>query len=146
MGRRSQRNQDHLALGDTVNITARLEGLAPMNGMVISQQTLKLAQGCVKTRSQGKKSLKGIKEPMEVFQVLAESGAQTQLEDRRGRGLSPLIGRDQELQMLRSAWKLAKEGRGQLMLLTGEAGIGKSRLAASLKRQRSYYTRLKDRS
>ncbi len=126
---------DHLALGDTVNIAARLEGLAPVNEMVISSHTFKLAQGYFKAKSLGKKVLKGIKEPMEIFQVLAESGAQTRLEAGSARGLSPLVGRDEEFQLLKRTWELAKENRGQLILLNGEAGIGKSRLAANLKTQ-----------
>ncbi len=126
---------DHLAMGDTVNITARLEGLAPINGLVISSKTFKLVQGWFQTTSLGKKFLKGIKKPMEIFQVLAESGVQTRLEVSMGRGLSPLVGRDEEFQILKRTWNLAKGGRGQLILLSGEAGIGKSRLAASLKEQ-----------
>ena len=126
---------DFLALGDTVNIAARLEGLAPVNDLVISPQTLKLVQGWFEVKSLGKEVLKGIKTPMEIFQVVKESGAQTRLEVRMGRGLSPLVGRDKEVYMLLRAWKRAKEGRGQFVLLNGEAGIGKSRLVESIKGQ-----------
>lgn len=126
---------DHLALGDTVNIAARLEGLAPVNGMVISPQTLKLVQGWFAVKSLGKEVLKGIKAPMEIFQVLKESGASSRIEIAMGRGLSPLVGREEEVYMLLRNWKKAKEGKGQLLLLNGEAGIGKSRLVESIKGQ-----------
>lgn len=126
---------DHLALGDTVNIAARLEGLAPVNGLVISPQTLKLVQGWFAVKSLGKEVLKGIKEPMEIFQVIKESGASSRIEIAIGRGLSPLVGREEEVYMLLRNWKKAKEGKGQLLLLNGEAGIGKSRLVESIKGQ-----------
>lgn len=126
---------DHLALGDTVNIAARLEGLAPINGLVISPQTLKLVQGWFAVKSLGKEVLKGIKEPMEIFQVIKESGASSRIEIAIGRGLSPLVGREEEVYMLLRNWKKAKEGKGQLLVLNGEAGIGKSRLVESIKGQ-----------
>ena len=126
---------DHLALGDTVNIAARLEGLAPVNSLVISSATRKLVQGWFKLDSLGKQVLKGIKEPMEIFQVIKESGASSRIEIEIGRGLSPLVGREEEVYMLLRNWKQAKEGKGQLLLLNGEAGIGKSRLVESIKGQ-----------
>lgn len=126
---------DHLALGDTTNIAARLEGLAPSNGLVISPKTLKLVKGWFEVKSIGEHQLKGIAKPMEVFQVLHESGARTRLEVAKGKGLSPLVGRDKEHQLLRERWNLAKSGKGNLILLNGEAGIGKSRLVDMLKEE-----------
>lgn len=126
---------DHLALGDTVNIAARLEGLAPFNGLVISPQTLKLVQGWFEVKSTGEHNLKGISKPMEVFQVLHESGARTRLEAARGKGLSPLAGRDREQQLLQERWARAKTSKGNLVLLNGEAGIGKSRMVDTLKEE-----------
>jgi class 3 adenylate cyclase/predicted ATPase len=126
---------DHLALGDTVNIAARLEGIAPVNGVVISQQTLKLVQGWFEVKSIGNQQLKGISKPIEVFQVFRESGAQTRLEAAEGRGLSPLVGRDQERQLMKQRWIQAKAGKGNLVLLSGEAGIGKSRMVDTLKKE-----------
>jgi class 3 adenylate cyclase len=126
---------DHLALGDTVNIAARLEALAPHNGMVISNQTLKLAQGWFEFESLGEHSLKGISEPMEVFRVLKETGAKSPLEAAKSRGLSPLVGRQAELDVLKAHWLQAKTGQGDLTLLNGEAGIGKSRLVDAIKEQ-----------
>lgn len=126
---------DHLALGNTTNIAARLEGLAPINGIVISPQTLKLVKGWFEVKSTGEHLLKGIAQPMEVFQVLHESGVHTQLEIAKGKGLSPLVGRSLEHQLLRERWSMAKTGKGNLVLLRGEAGIGKSRLVDTLKEE-----------
>lgn len=126
---------DHLALGNTTNIAARLEGLAPVNGIVISPQTLKLVKGWFEVKSTGEHLLKGISQPMEVFQVLHESGVHTRLEVAKGKGLSPLVGRNIEHQWLRERWSMAKTGKGNLVLLNGEAGIGKSRLVDTLKEE-----------
>ena len=119
---------DHLALGESVNVAARLEGLAPHNGLVISPKTLNLVQGWFEVKSMGKQILKGISQPMEIFQVLRESAAQTRLDVAKGRGLSPLVGREKELNLLKEKWTHAKNGKGNLVLITGEAGIGKTRL------------------
>lgn len=124
---------DHLALGDTTNIAARLEGLAPHDGVVISLQTLRLVEGWFEVKSIGKHTLKGISQPMEVFQVLRESGARTRLEVAKTAGLSPLVGREKEFKLLREKWEEIKNGKGQVVLLNGEAGIGKSRLTDTIK-------------
>ena len=126
---------DHLALGESVNIAARLEGHAPLNGLVISPSTLHLVQGWFVVKSLGKQTLKGITEPMEIFQVLEESGAKTRLEVAKHSGLSPLVGRKDELSLLTSHWEKAKNKNGNLLLLNGEAGIGKSRLVDTLEEQ-----------
>ncbi len=123
---------DHLALGETVNIAARLEGLAPNNGLVVSPQTLSLVRGWFEVKSTGMHNLKGISEPMEVFQVLKESGAKTRLDIAKGKGLSPLVGRESELILLKKHWTQAKKGNGSVVLLNGEAGIGKSRLVDTM--------------
>lgn len=119
---------DRMALGETVNVAARLEGLAPGNGLVISPQTLKLVQGWFEVKSTGKHVLKGISEPMEVFLVLGESSAVTRLDIAKRRGLSPLVGREEELNAVMAQWEKAKNGNGNFLLISGEAGIGKSRL------------------
>ena len=126
---------DHLALGETVNIAARLEGLAPHNGLVISPQTLTLVHGWFDVKSLGDHKLKGISKPMEVYQVLRESGAVTRLDIAKRKGLSPLVGRQDELTLLIKYWDRAKRGEGNLLLVNGEPGIGKSRLVDTLEEQ-----------
>ncbi|MGB5386410.1 MAG: AAA family ATPase [Eudoraea sp.] len=123
---------DHLALGETVNIAARLEGLAPHNGLVVSPQTMSLIQGWFEVKSTGTHVLKGISEPMEVFHVLKESGVKTRLDIAKGKGLSPLVGRESELTLLKKFWTQAKKGNGSAVLINGEAGIGKSRLVDTI--------------
>jgi class 3 adenylate cyclase/tetratricopeptide (TPR) repeat protein len=119
---------DHLALGEAVNIAARLEGLAPENGIVMSPQVHKLVYGWFEVKSMGKHPLKGISEPMEIFRVLHESGAITRLDVAKKRGLSPMVGRKNELNILTDLWERSKKGINNTVLLHGEAGIGKSRL------------------
>lgn len=126
---------DLMALGETPNIAARLEGLAPTDGLVISPQTFRLVKGWFEVQSTGNHKLKGIADPMEIFLVLRESGAKTRIDIAKGQGLSPLVGRQQEYQILRERWSRAKEGKGNLVLLNGEAGIGKSRLVDTLKEE-----------
>lgn len=128
---------DHLALGETVNVAARLEGVAPYNGLVISPQTMKLTQGWFNLRSTGFHDLKGITEPMEVFQVISESGVTTQLDIAKMKGLSPLVGRDDELNALVERWTKSKNSKGQVVLIHGEAGIGKSRLIDTIQSEMS---------
>ena len=123
---------EHLALGGSVNIASRLEGLAPHNGLVISPETRRLVQGWFKIQSLGKQVLKGITEPMEVFQVIEESGAKSPIEIAKSKGLSPLVGRQNELNRLTDFWNEARNQKGKLVLIEGEAGIGKSRLVDSL--------------
>ena len=126
---------DHLALGETVNIAARLEGLAPQNGLVISSQTHHLIKGWFEVKSIGKKMLKGITEPMEIFEVLHESGVKTRLDISKRKGLSPLVGREKELNQLRKQWIKVQSGIQLSTLLMGEAGIGKSRLVDNLEEE-----------
>ena len=126
---------DHLALGETVNIAARLEGLAPQNGLVISPQTYHLIKGWFEVKSIGKKLLKGITEPIEIFEVLKESGVKTSLDISKKKGLSPLVGRKKELDQLREQWMKIKNGNQLNTMIVGEAGIGKSRLVDNLEEE-----------
>src|SRR5207249_7627753 len=79
--------------------------------------------------------LKGISTPLLIYRVMAESVAQSRFEAAVGAGLTPLAGREEELGLLQRRWTQAKEGAGQVVLLSGEAGIGKSRLVQALKEQ-----------
>src|SRR5712692_252019 len=120
-------------VGETPNIAARIQGLAEPDTVVISAATHRLIQGYFACRDLGPHTLKGISTPVPVYQVLGESGAQSRFEVVATTGLTPMVGREQEVGLLVERWERVKEGEGQVVLLSGEAGIGKSRLVQILK-------------
>jgi class 3 adenylate cyclase len=125
---------EQLALGDTPNIAARLQGLAEPNTVVISAATQRLIAGFFDCRDGGLQSLKGVSAPVQVYRVLSESSAQSRLEIEVSTGrLTPLVGRAHEVGLLLERWTAAQAGDGQVVLLNGEPGIGKSRLAQEVK-------------
>src|SRR5258705_9766452 len=101
----------------------------------MSSATYRLSEGFFSCRSLGSSIVKGISAPINVYQVLEESGLHSRFEVAVGVGLTPLVGREEELSFLQRRWAQAKEGAGQVVLLSGEAGIGKSRLVQALKEQ-----------
>jgi len=127
--------QEQLALGETPNLAARLQGLAAPNTLVISAATLPLLGGFFAYQSLGTQLLKGFAQPLEVYQVRYESMATSRLEGAGSTGLTPIVGREQEVALLRERWAQVKDGLGQVVLLSGEAGIGKSRLIQVLTEQ-----------
>jgi TOMM system kinase/cyclase fusion protein len=131
----SDTRQEQLALGETPNLAARLQGIAAPDTLVISTATLQLLGGFFACQSLGPQLLKGLAQPLEVYQVLYESMARSRLEAAGSTGLTPLVGREQEVGLLLERWAQVKDGLGQVVLLSGEAGIGKSRLVQILKEQ-----------
>jgi TOMM system kinase/cyclase fusion protein len=129
----SSEKREILALGETPNIAARLQGLAQPDTVVISSATYRLVEGLFEYRTLGPQTLRGVSTPVEVYQVLNESGIQSRFEVAVSTGLTPLVGREQEAGLLLERWEQAKEGAGQVVLLSGEPGIGKSRLLQVLK-------------
>jgi predicted ATPase/class 3 adenylate cyclase len=125
-------HHEQLALGETPNLAARLQGIAPPNTLVISAATYQLLGGFFACQSVGTPLLKGVAQPLEVYQVLYESTARSRLEAAGSAGLTPLVGREPEVGLLRERWAQVKDGLGQVVLLSGEAGIGKSRLVQVL--------------
>jgi class 3 adenylate cyclase len=128
-------SRQQLALGETPNLAARLQGLAAPNTLVISAATLPLLGGFFACQALGTRLVKGIAQPLAFYQVLYESMARSRLEAAGSTGLTPLVGREQEVALLRERWAQVKDGLGQVVLLSGEAGIGKSRLVQVLKEQ-----------
>jgi TOMM system kinase/cyclase fusion protein len=127
--------QEQLALGETPNVAARLQGIAVPNAVVISAATFQLLGGFFACQSLGTPTLKGVSQSLEVYQVLSESMARSRLEAAGGAGLTPLVGREPEVALLQERWAQVKDGLGQVVLLSGEAGIGKSRLVQVLQAQ-----------
>jgi len=125
--------QEQLALGETPNIAARIQGLAEPNTIAMSEATYRLVQGYFEYQDLGAQTLRGVAGPLNVYRILRESGAQSRLDIVSTRGLTPLVGREQEVGLLLERWEQAKAGQGQVVLLSGEAGIGKSRLVQMLK-------------
>src|SRR5262249_10324568 len=125
--------QAPLALGETPNIAARLQGIAAPNTLVISATTFQLLDGFFACQALGTPLLKGLAHPLPVYHVLGESTARSRLEAAVATGLTPLVDREQEVGLLRERWARVTEGMGQVVLLSGDAGMGKSRLVQVLK-------------
>jgi class 3 adenylate cyclase/tetratricopeptide (TPR) repeat protein len=123
--------QEQLALGDTPNIAARLQGLAAPATVVMSATTAQLVHGYFEVKALGEQTLRGVPAPIGLYQVLRESGAQSRFD--MVPTLTPLVGREPELKVLFDRWAQAQTGRGQVVVLSGEVGIGKSRLVRALK-------------
>jgi class 3 adenylate cyclase/DNA-binding winged helix-turn-helix (wHTH) protein/tetratricopeptide (TPR) repeat protein len=139
---------ERLALGEAPNLAARLQGVAPPDSVLISGTTARLVQGWFVCEALGDHALKGFTASVPVYRVLGESGVQSRLDMVSATGLTPLVGRDQELELLLERWERAKQGQeGQVVLLSGEAGIGKSRLVRAVQERLADepYTRLECR-
>src|SRR5262249_2419828 len=119
--------QEQLALGEVPNIASRIQGLATSNTIAISEATYRLVQGYFDCEALGGQILRGIAEPVAMYRVLQASGARGRLDIAATKGLTPLVGREQEVGLLLERWAQAKSGQGQVVLLTGDPGIGKSR-------------------
>src|SRR5262249_3580738 len=125
--------QEHLALGETPSIAARIQGLAVPDTLVISEATARLVHGFFTYQSLEAQTLRGIAQPITLYHVLEATGAQSRLDVVDPRGLTPLVGRQAEIALLLERWAQVREGFGHVVVLSGEAGIGKSRLAQVLK-------------
>src|ERR1700719_417645 len=124
--------QEHGIVGDTPNLAARLQAIAEPNTVVIAEATRRMLGNLFELRDLGLKELKGIAEPVRVFAVLWASSVESRFEAMHPGALTALVGREEDLELLLRRWARAKTGEGQVVLLSGEAGIGKSRLSAAL--------------
>jgi class 3 adenylate cyclase/tetratricopeptide (TPR) repeat protein len=121
------------AVGETPNIAARLQTFATINTVLISESTRRLVSATFDLEELGPKELKGITEPVRVYRVLSAKNASSRFEAAHAGSLTPLVGRSSELSLLLDRWKKVKEGDGQVILLSGIPGVGKSRLLHELK-------------
>ena len=124
--------QERGVVGETPNLAARLQEMAPANAVLVVESTRRLVGDLFDYRDLGAVALKGLAEPVLASQVLSESTVENRFEALRSVTLSPLVGRDEEVQLLLQRWSQAKEGEGQIVLISGEAGIGKSRIVSAL--------------
>ena len=120
-------------VGDTPNLAARLQGVAASNTVVISDATRRLVTGIFVLEDLGRHELKGVSEPMQLFRALRASGMRSRLDLANAATLTPLVGRQQQVGLLLDLWEHVQDGRGQVALISGDAGMGKSRLLQVLR-------------
>src|SRR5215471_2725322 len=123
--------QEQAVVGETPNLAARLQALAEPGTVVIAASTRRLTSGLFEYRDLGAIALKGFAENVPAWQVLGASAIESRFEAMRT-AMSPLVGRDEETDLLRRRWEQSKRGDGQVVLISGEPGIGKSRIAQTL--------------
>ncbi|MFQ5946713.1 MAG: AAA family ATPase, partial [Anaerolineae bacterium] len=138
---------EQLALGETPNIAARIQGLADPDTVVVSAATARLTRGAFVLEDLGARRLKGVAEPVEVVRVVRPVEAEAADEETRPVSRTPLVGRDEEVGLLGRRWEQSKERLGQVVLVSGEPGIGKSRLVETVRDQvaRDGFTRVTHR-
>jgi tetratricopeptide (TPR) repeat protein len=124
----SDLRMDYTAVGQTTHLAARMEQLATPGTIVVTPSTLALVEGLVAVTSLGPVPVKGLAEPLEVFEVTGVGAARTRLHAAARRGLTRFVGRESEMEQLWRAQDLAGRGRGQVAAMVGEAGVGKSRI------------------
>jgi class 3 adenylate cyclase len=125
-------SERHAVVGETPNLAARLQTLAGPNQVIISDATRRLVEGRFDLADLGPQSVKGFSRTARAFAVVAERMAETRFDASRAADLTTFVGRERELSLLRERWSKAAGGTGQVVLLSGEAGIGKSRVVRKL--------------
>ena len=128
----SGESQERGVVGDTPNLAARLQGIAEPDSVVIAENTRGLLGELFEFHDLGAQELKGVGGSTRAYAVLRESSRESRFEALHACGLTTLVGREEESELLLRRWAKAKAGEGQVVLLSGEAGIGKSRLSATL--------------
>jgi class 3 adenylate cyclase/predicted ATPase len=124
--------QERGIIGETPNLAARLQGVAAPNSVVIAESTRRLVGNLFELEDLGLKELKGISAPVRMWAALRTASVESRFEALHASGLTELVGREEELELLLRRWSRVKAGEGQVVLLSGEPGIGKSRLTAAL--------------
>jgi len=124
--------QERRIVGETPNLAARLQGIAEPNTVVIAEATRRLLGNLFELKDLGARDLKGVAEPVRAWVALRASTVESRFEALHPSGLTALVGREEETELLLRRWSRARSGEGQVVLISGEAGIGKSRLTAAL--------------
>jgi class 3 adenylate cyclase/predicted ATPase len=138
-------SQEQAIVGETPNLAARLQGIAEPNSVVIAESTRKLVGNLFELDDLGPNELKGIARPVRAWMALRASSVESRFEAQHETKLTPLVGRDEELELLVRRWRQAVGGEGRVVSLSGEPGIGKSRLIVALEKQlqTEHYTPLR---
>src|SRR5437870_9699582 len=124
---------DYVPIGHSTSLAARLQSLAPGGAIVVSESTYKLTEGYFAFTPLGAAQIKGVSAPVSLYEVAGVGPLRTRLEVAVRRGLVRFVGRQRELEQLERAWEQARGGRGQIVAVMGEAGLGKSRLCYEFK-------------
>jgi predicted ATPase/class 3 adenylate cyclase len=124
--------QERGIVGETPNLAARLQGIAEPNTVVIAENTRRLLGNLFELEDLGARDLKGIADPARAWAALRPRSVESRFEALHGAGLTELVGREEEIELLLRRWSRAKSGEGQVVLISGEPGIGKSRLTAAV--------------
>ncbi|MFK7876186.1 MAG: adenylate/guanylate cyclase domain-containing protein, partial [Paracoccaceae bacterium] len=124
--------QEAAVVGETPNLAARLQGVAGLNQLVIPAETLPLLGSAFELTALGAQDLKGVGKPVEAFLVQGAAENESRFAARQSGAVTPIVGRDREIELISERWGLARENQGQLVIVSGEAGIGKSRITRAL--------------
>jgi class 3 adenylate cyclase len=124
----SDLHMDYTAIGQTTHLASRMEQMAAPGTILLAPATLQLAEGYVQVTARGPVAVKGLPDPIEIFVLAGASAQRSRLHVAAARGLTRFLGRDAEIKQIRRALNLARAGRGQLVAIVGEPGVGKSRL------------------
>ena len=128
-------SKDADVFGDTPNIAARVQAAAGPGTLLITPDTHRLISGLFVVEERGEHALRGVESSLRLFRVVRPSGMRGRLEAAAARGLTPFVGREDELRLLTNRWERVREGEGQVVTIIGEAGIGKSRLVQQFREQ-----------
>jgi class 3 adenylate cyclase len=126
--RKEDLHTDYVPVGHSTNLAARMEQLAAPGAILVTEQTYKLTTGYFEFKALGKTPVKGVEASLNVYEVLGAGPLRTRLQVAVHRGLTRFVGRQRELEQLRTAWEQAQAGHGQIVGVMGEPGLGKSRL------------------
>src|SRR5262249_25480603 len=129
------RRMEYKAVGDTVNFAARLESMATPGSILLSEATSRLVEGYVQSTFVGEREVKGKRVPQRVYCLEGLRAGMARFDIARQRGLTPLVGRECELDILSASLETLLQGSGGVVILQGDPGVGKSRLVAEVRRQ-----------